>query len=258
MQEQKFREWGFFLVLVFFVGCSQNDPPKEKSARPDPGLTASLAKAKALTELAYDHKLLGQNGKALSLLEKAGNILSATHGEVGYEGASNLDDQATVHLRTGDFTTARKLYLKAKTVLQKIGQDNSRLAKAVDRRLHTLATFEKSHIICSEPLEPKGNTETGSLPYFPNAEEMEAVLNLLAKELGVCAANQKRPVPVRLVITGRGNIVEAHVKGLFDHTEIGRCIEKQILARAPKFASALPHFSACYKNITYPFVIGRL
>jgi hypothetical protein len=257
MQEQKFRKWGFFLMLIFLGGCSLNDPPKEKNARPDPGLTASLAKAKELTEKAYDHKLLGQNGQALSLLKKAENILSAMHREASYEGASNLDDQATVLLRTGNFTTARKLYLKAQIVLKKIGQDNSRLAKAVDRRLHTLSTFEKNHITCSEPMEPKGNVETEGLPYFPKSEEMEPVLNLLAKELGDCAAKQKRPVPVRLVITGRGNIVEAHVKGLFDHTEIGLCIEKQILARAPKYTSALPHFRACYRNITYPFAIGN-
>ncbi|MCP4196327.1 MAG: tetratricopeptide repeat protein [Proteobacteria bacterium] len=258
MQELLLKRWVFSIALVFFVGCSQNNAPKEQKEKRDPNQTASLAKVKALTEKAYDHKLRGQNGQALAHLKKAGKILSATYGEAHYKGASNLDDLATVYLRTGDFTTARKLYLKAQTILKKIGQDNSRLAKAVDRRLHTLTMFEKNHITCSEPMEPKSNMETGGLPYFPRAEELEPVLDLLAKELGDCTPKQKRPVPVRLVITGRGGIVEAHVKGLFDHTEVGLCIEKQILKLAPKYTPALPRFRACYKNVTYPFVIDGL
>jgi tetratricopeptide (TPR) repeat protein len=256
MQKLLLKKRAFFIALVFFVGCSQNNAPKEQKEKLDPSQNAPLAKVKALTEKAYDHKLQGQNGQALTLLKKAGKILSATYGKAHYEGASNLDDQATVYLRTGDFTTARKLYLQAQTALKKIGQDNSRLAKAVDRRLHTLTTFEKNHITCSEPLDPGQDTKTEGLPYFPKAEKLEPVLDLLAKELGDCAPKQKRPVPVRLVITGRGSIVEAHVKGLFDHTEVGLCIEKLILELAPKYTSALPHFKACYKNVTYPFAIG--
>jgi tetratricopeptide (TPR) repeat protein len=245
------------LALVCSVGCSRNPLSEEQKEEPDPKQTVAAAQAKKLTEQAYDHKLAGQNGKALALFEKAGKVLVAAHGETHYQVASNLDDQATVYLRTGDFSKAQELYQEAKAVLKKIGQNSSRLDQAIDRRLHTLNTFEKNAITCSEPLEPKNEKETESLPYFPKAEEMEPVFDTLAKELGDCVETQKLPVPVRLVVTGTGRIVEAHVKGLYNHTEAGLCIEKKILQRAPTYAAALPRFRACYKNVTYPFVIGR-
>jgi tetratricopeptide (TPR) repeat protein len=242
-------------ALVLVVGCSRGNVSEEQPQTPD--TTVAVANANALTEKAYDHKLTGQNGKALALFEEAGEILVSAHGEMHYLVASNLDDQATVYLRTGDFKKARERYQKAKAILKKTEQSKSRLDLAIDRRLATLDTFEKNAIACAEPLNPQEALETETLPYFPNPEETAPVFDKLAKELGGCVVAQKLPVPVRMVVTGTGRIVEAHVKGLYNHTKEGLCIEKNILELAPKYATALPPFHACYKNITYPFGIGR-
>lgn len=245
-------------AVALVTACSRESDTRAEPESPlAPARVAALAQAEKMTETAYDLKLTGQNGEALKLLEQAGKLLVRVWGAAHRDVASNLDDQATIHLRTGRFLKARTLYLKAKDILKKTDLEQGRLDRSIDRRLHTLNRFEKEQIRCSEPMQPRENADPPSPPYFPDIEQLEPVFNRMATELGGCVAKQKLPVPVRMVITGDGHIVEAHVKGLYNQTAEGSCIEETILQLAPKYAPQLPRFAACYKNITYPFPIGR-
>jgi hypothetical protein len=60
-----------------------------------------------------------------------------------------------------------------------------------------------------------------------------------------------------MVITGQGQIVLAEARGPYYGSEQGKCLADKLLAAAPEFSSDFPRFGACFRNFTYPFVVGE-
>lgn len=218
--------------------------------------------ADELTEQSYDLKLSGENGKALELLQKASDLLL---GEVGGKSAlmaSNLDDRASIYMRTGDFKKARRLFEEARAMAEELGEkENLRLLAGIDRRLETMEAMEKQGVTCSEPMKPAppGDAGAGAAaePYFPDVEQVQTVFAKMNERLNGCLKNPRRPVTLRMVITGRGKVVLAEARGPYYGSEQGKCLADKLMAAAPEFADDFPRFKACFRNFTYPFVVGE-
>jgi hypothetical protein len=59
-----------------------------------------------------------------------------------------------------------------------------------------------------------------------------------------------------MVITGGGDVVLAEARGPFYGSKEGKCLADKFLAAAPEFKSSFPPFKACFRNFTFPFVVG--
>jgi hypothetical protein len=241
--------WG---LSLFTWACNTGVAPRAPLTEQQ---TQNKLAAKKLTEEAYDLKLSGHNGRALTLFVKAHRLYAETLGESSFEVASNLDDQATVHFRIGDPVRAKNLYGKANRILSGSGPDGDRLKAGIERRLQTAAAFEKRGITCAEPLEPSGLPDGGLRPYFPNPGEVHPIFDRIGQALTGCIDGPPRQVSIRLVLTGDGQIVAARAKKPLGDSKQGRCLAEKLLEIGPKFTADLPRFRACFRNFTYPFIV---
>jgi tetratricopeptide (TPR) repeat protein len=252
-----------FLVGALVIEACSTSPGGDKRAPADaPKADARSKQAEALTEEAYDLKLVGRNQAALERLQRAHRILRQSRGPRSEAVASNLDDQATVYLRTGDYAKARELYNKALGLLGKDAAKDHRLASGIERRRSTLDALERRGHRCKEPLVPPADaakTQDGgvSLPYLPDKKEIYKAYADLAEALKPCLekAPSLKPIPVWTVLLGTGEIVLARTKGSLAGTDTARCIESTIVEASRRYAPKMPHFRACYRNFTYPFLI---
>ncbi len=243
----------------------------ESKTKPSPQKAASdnipaLAEARKLTDTAYELKLTGHNGRAMRVFDKVHALLVEATGPRSKQVASNMDDRATIHMRTGNYNGAKRLYRDALAILEMTSPKDERLIAGIKSRLLTLSELERRNIVCSEPLEPPttdrakdagadGGTVTP--PYFPVVKEMHRGFGKLNARLKGCVKGASAPATMHLVVTGQGQIVEARARGPFAETETGTCLEKKIISIAPEFTDQLPRFSACFRNFTYPFVVGE-
>ncbi len=251
--------------------------PKSAAPVPLPGkpLSAEAKQAQdtaaALTEKGYDFKQAGQNREALAAFEEAGGVLLPHRSELREAVASNLDDQATVYLRTGSFDQARKLYGEAMALLKAEGKEGDRLGQSVGRRLATLNALETHGIVCSEPMSPAmGAQDAGGLhdasppteaaiPYFPELHDMYAGFAKLQGDLRGCvdASLLFSPISVWMVVTGDGQVVLSSAKHGIKGTPTGNCLEEKLEKVASKHRNDLPRFRACFRSFTYPFLFGK-
>jgi hypothetical protein len=260
-----------FFSCMLSLGCADktNDlKPEQNQINNKPSsleaVPTAIASAKELTSRAYELKREGQNGAALKLFEKAHNILVGAKSHQSAAAASNLDDQATIYMRTGNYSRARDLFKEAISTLKSPSVTDDRLVSGIDRRLSTIAAFEKQGVVCREPLvpnppEPSQNADSGTnegLPYFPDKMAMERVFDKITNDLSGCVDKGSRPVAVRMVITGDGRIVVTETRGQLKSTEAGKCLAKQILAVAVKHKGEFPPFAACFRNFTHPFSVN--
>ena len=226
-----------------------------------PPKDARSKQAEALTEEAYDLKLEGRNQAALERLQKAHQLLAEVEGAGSEAAASNLDDQATIFLRTGDYPKARALYNQALDLLRKGASNEHRLASGIERRLATLKALERGGHHCKEPLVPPpdaaGPKEGAPLPYFPDKEALYEAYAGLVEALKPCLKKGEvlKPIPVWTVLLGTGEIVLSRTNGSLAGTDTARCIEATLIKASQKHAPKMPHFRACYRNFTYPFLI---
>ncbi len=244
------------IAVLLTVACSTEQTSNKTKINLTQKQTSALSDGKRLTEKAYDLKLIGQNSKALALFVKSHNILAKSMGKMSLPVASNLDDQAMIYLRTGNYARARKLFKNAQQILKTQASLDSRLAKGIERRLNTLKALEKHGVTCSEPLAPPPPVDAGVSPYFPVLEDVHKVFGLINSQLQGCVKGTPGPIAVRLVVTGNGLILEAQTRSPLKGTPSAKCIEKRILNAAPEFTRQLPRFRACFRNFTYPFIVG--
>ncbi len=250
-----------FCLLTTSCAKSREETPAVEKQAPSTEQSALLKEAKTLTEAAYDLKLEGRNREALERFEKAFALLNRAAGPESGDVASNLDDQATVHLRTGQYQRARALYRQALAIEKRRAPEGSRLASGVERRLATLDALEHHEHVCREPLTPKSEgTEASSgppLPYFPEKQALYTAYARMADELKPCLekSHSSKPIPVWTVLLGTGRIVLARTEGPLAGTESAKCLETTLIKVSPKYADDMPHFSACYRNFKYPFLI---
>jgi hypothetical protein len=234
-------------------GADRSAPLKASSKH----VLEQLKKADQLTEKGYDLKLEGRNGEALALFEEARAFLVAAKGPSSEEVASNLDDQATIHLRTGNPKKARALYNRALAILNQVAPDGSRLTSAVKRRLATLDALEQNGVTCHEPLTPEPPSKDSALPYFTDKESVYDGLGKLAKALKPCFSKEipQAPVSVWIVLLGKGEILLSRTQGDLAGTRAAACIESTLKEASRTNAPNMPRFSACYRNYTYPFLV---
>lgn len=243
-------------------------PPRSLSSEAKQALDA----AAALTEKGYDFKQEGKNREALTAFEEARAALLPQESVLRTEVASNLDDQATVYLRTGSYDRARKLYEEALTLLKTEGGDGERLSQSIDRRLATLNALEAHGIVCAEPLTPAGEDDDGSkalpdaspstdatVPYFPELQDMYDGFAKLQGDLRDCVDESLRfsPISVWMVVTGDGQVILSSAKHGMKGTPAGDCLEKRLEKVAAKHRGDLPRFRACFRSFTYPFLFGK-
>ena len=134
-----FRCIQLLLVSASIVGaCSKPSGGDRRAPSSIPGdappKDARSKQADALTEEAYDLKLKGKNQAALERLQEAHRLLAEIQGAGSEAVASNLDDQATIYLRTGDYPKARALYNQALDLLRKRAPNEARLASGIERK----------------------------------------------------------------------------------------------------------------------------
>ncbi|MCP4599602.1 MAG: tetratricopeptide repeat protein [Proteobacteria bacterium] len=248
-------------VTVIGIACSSDQESKLSKKNVAPKKSPALVEADKITDQAYDLKLTGENGAALALFKRVGDMLVKTEGKDSQPVASNLDDQATIYLRTGNYARAGQLYREARKILDKTKPKDKRLAEGIGRRLAILDELGQRNIICAEPLEPKrpkdAGADAGTASYFPPIENAQKVFGRMCKRLNGCLKGPPRPVTIRLVITGKGQIIKAQTRGPMGSTKAAACLEKKILEVAPEFKESLPKFKACFRNFTYPFIVGE-
>jgi tetratricopeptide (TPR) repeat protein len=253
-----------FAHLVMLAGCmgaACNSPlevDRSKTPKTSSKQVLELSKkAESLTEKGYDLKLEGRNGEALALFKEAHAFLVAAKGQSSEEVASNLDDQATIHLRTGNYKKARALYNRALVILNHVAPGESRLTSAVQRRLATLDALEKSGVTCNEPLSAGSSGRDNALPYFADNEPVYDGFGKLAKALKPCFSKDipQAPVSVWIVLLGKGEILLSKTKGDLAGTSTAACIESTLKESSRANAPNMPKFSACYRNYTYPFIV---
>lgn len=244
-------------ITLLLLACSRS----ETSNRVAPLTQAqqeSLKQADALTERGYDEKLKGENRGALELFEKAHTLIAGISPKQPEVLASNLDDRATIHLRTGNYSEARKLYSEAEAILESARIEDTKLYRGIKRRLDLLDAFESQGITCTEPLQPQTSSDAGPTePYFPDLDQMHSVFELLKNDLVGCVARPQGSVTIGLVITGDGRIVTAETRGPLAGSPEGACLEKKLLELSARYRSKFPHFRACFRNFSYPFAIPK-
>lgn len=247
------RLFAFSLAIVALVsGCA----PRSAEVDTDAARRAALEQATTLADQAVPLKNKGDNAKAYALFEQARAILEAAPGDNRAALASNLDDLASIQTRLGDFSTARTLYLRAQAQLQALGAGpGRRLFDGIADRLEILTALEKAEHLCTET--PTYAPNEAALPYFPPPDDTK---NTLGRELNPllqgCLEGPKTEVKVRMLLTGNGRLLLAKVQGDLADKPAGKCIEQRVLQAAPGLATKLPKFAACFRTMSYPFIVA--
>lgn len=251
------------LLMLFMLGnasCATKEDKATIERR-----RAVLASAQELTERAYDLKRTGHNGPAQKIFKQVYEHLLPAVGPKSEPVASNLDDQASVFMRTGDYDNARRFYTKALDILDDIDAPlDPYLADSIRRRIKTLDALERQNITCAELLLPPPSTVTADagptadyLPYFPNIDDVYAVFAKMNARLTSCLQRPKQPFTVWIVLSSTGRIIRAETRNMLAGTPEARCVEERIMAINPEFKSQFPRFRACFKNFNYPFLLGN-
>ena len=243
--EKRIRNGTVVLSTVTALAVSCSSPaPKE----PDVDVTR-------LTEQAYSLKKRGDNRKALAVLAKAQEIIVSGNGADSPEAASNLDDQASIYMRTGDFERARGLFLGAREILERSTASDPNLLSGVTFRLFILGELERQGIVCKEPLDPVDSPSTGPADRFPDMASMHRAMGKLNPTIAGCHDGPPRPIDVRVVVTGTGKIVAAKVFGPPSGSHKAGCVERGLVS--PTVDVDLPNFKACFISFTFPFKVGK-
>jgi hypothetical protein len=239
--------WTILLALASTPACSSKPAPTP--AEIDQAKTA----ASILVQEGYKLKQTGMNGAALERFERACRTLEQTLGAETEELASCLDDQASVHVRTGDHTKALELYYRALRIAGQGEGVDPRLLGGIRYRIGLLGRFEKLGIRCAEPAEPPAEAP---LPYFPDVPAVQRVLGSLNPTVASCDSGLPRPVTVKVTITGDGVPIMAETRGADQGTAVGACLEERVIKAIPNLD--LPRFGACFRAFTFPYAVGAL
>lgn len=256
------------LAVGSLTGCRNRIEPKQESSPAPPVVkpehAALIRQAEQLTDEGYDLKREGRNQDALAKFEQATPLFEKGAGKESEAVAGNLDDQASIYLRTGQYRKARTLYSRAIAIQDKVAPGGSRLAASIERRLATLDALEKRHYVCHEPLVPAqessdSENDKALLPYYPEKKALYDAYAKLDDEIRPCLPKSllNKPVPVWTVLLGEtGDIVLSRAKGSLYGTPTGQCIESTLARISSQYAAVMPRFRACYRNFTYPFILA--
>ncbi len=256
-------------LLSIPLGCSSDrtqttvdTPPAARSGPVAARDEKALSEVAQLTDRAFKLKKSGRNGPALELLERAHQMLTPAKPSHFSALASNLDDQASINVRLGQFQLARSQYQRAQKLLggmTTLSVDDRQLLAGIAFRLDVITALEKAGITCREPLEPlpadagpPAPADAGPpLPYFPKVVAMHQALDKLHDTVDHCVDGPRRPRMVRLVITGDGRIVLARDPGGHRTPAESSCIEAALIKAA--VSADLPRFKACFRPFYFPF-----
>lgn len=259
-------------IALAVLSCNKksNKASERRTAEVERSQSPLSKEAEALTEKAYDLKLEGRNGEALSLFTEAAEKIERAEGRKSTSFASNLDDRATIYLRTGSFDKAEALYRRAEDILKNIDQAETRLFAGVRRRMKTLEALQKMGIVCSEPMQPASSvadadskieagesSKTESLPYFPKSEDLQRAFGIFNSKLKGCVDAMPGALPVWTVVTGDGRLALVSVKSEVIDKKTRACVENQLLEVSRRHPELLPKFGACFRNFTYPLAFRK-
>ncbi len=243
------------VLTSLLLACSSQDPePRGEIVQPERDAVTTITTPRAalsLVQKGYVHKKAGQNAKALSAFETACNMMASSVGKSSDDYASCLDDQASVHLRMGNFEESRELYEEALKLIEESKGADPRLTKGISKRLALIDAMEKKGFKCAEPKTPLVDSP---LPYFPDVPAYQKALGLLNPVAADCKEGAPEAVTLRVTIAGDGTPLRAEARGHYAGTDLGKCVEDKILAAIP--TAALPKFRACFRGFTYPYMVG--
>ena len=240
----------FIALHIFCGGCKTETVPSADG--PEATLEDAVrTKIKELTREAYTKKKVGDNQAALNEFKKLARMIKDELHADPYETASNLDDQASVLLRTGQSKTALKQYNEAREILARLESERAKeLLVGVDFRLRILKALGEKGVTCHEP--PKYNNP--DLPYFADKTEAYKAIAKVNATVRDCFEGPAKPVTVSVIITGDGRIVMTNPRGPKSDRSLGLCVADRLL-KLGKIVP-FPQFGACFRPYSYPFAVG--
>jgi hypothetical protein len=236
------------LLALVWLACTSGSPRATDQEREQ-----ALARASAIVDEGYRLKQRAENRAALAKFVEACDLLERSGAAGTPEVASCLDDQASVHVRTGNYEQAKRLYYDALRIASNAEGTDPLLLNGIRYRIGLLGRLEQQGVRCSEPAAPEAGAD---LPYFPDIAEMQRALGALGPRVHSCASGAPRPVTLKVTITGDGKPIMAEARGADAGTRVGDCVENRISRAIP--GAALPRFRACFRAFTYPFPVGDI